>query len=1498
MSDNPNDATNLWKKPDTPGAWRESDEIKKPSGWRVLAIPADLEDTPQQEGAWHRPNNDDTPFKDDQKIEIALKPEDEPTVPIPEDAEALPPEEAEQIQEAKAAAPEDILPPEDMIFSAEASAPEDAPTVEEEPVAPEDLIYMIEHSDEEEDGDFDNVGWSELVALASLAESEAQPGVEKGSDSLISADLALTSDDEDSGDVDIELLSPAERMALGQQSTGDTETIQGEVVDEDDPGAYARQQMQALMADASKADRETDFQADVAEDGDDAPADPNSDPAAYARQQLAALQGDGGSSSDSTSEDTGVGSATAPNDAADYARQQFEALQGSGAQPSAAPVEELSPRDIALLEKYRNTEDQVRMLRQQRQNEQITQDQFLEQLRENMVLDDDQVWWMMGVETDTWYRAENGQWVEDTPDVFAKEQRVNAQQQDSSDFGSLPYLQTDAQQNPGTQPSYGEYSGQQVQNTYDNMPLPQTAPLVDPNATVPSPAYNNQATVPSSSYSQETIPSGVESQQQDDFGPTVQMGAAQPVGYGTIESPYSSSEPPAYDIDETEDEGEIYAEAAARQRRSTTRLASLIVAIVLVLLFVSVGGFIALATFWYDGEAEEWQERIAGLSTTIDTASLQPVTLVDINGNEIAEIAPPDERISRPVPITEVSPFFIHAMLTLNDPNYYAQTEWGFTDNFSQFVNSLVGEVSIEASPITFSVADRLLLSGTNFPTEAERQTAEAIVVNEMIIQLGDAEILEYFYNDLQAFGNQTFGVEAAAQFYFNKAAVELTFPEAAMLAGIAEDPTIYDPIRNRQQAEDRMNEVMALMADTGCITFEDTLPAGGQSELCLTPEDLSSPETANAKARVFRFLRTETRENTSNAPHFVDLVRNQLEASFGNEIYRSGYVVTTTLDLTLQNNVQAQINETVRRYRTSGVNTGSIVVTDPRTGAILAMVGSADYNNAEINGNDNQAYLYEMPGDIIKPIVYAMALDGFDSNGNGLEPGEYITPASILWDVPTAYSNGQPIQNDGNAIYGPVRMRQALGNALNIPAVKTYVEYGGADRYREQAERMGIVFDSQDEFTQVTATGQQTRIRLIDMVETYGTIATNGEFVRVHTITSIQDSANNDIPLPPALISEPVQAIQQDVAYLLKNILGDDSARQPTFAANGPLNLPTAASGAITGTSRNTGDLWTMGFTNNRVVGVWFGSFNDDRILNNLTGFTVAAPVWNEVIRAATAGTEVASTFQPTPNVLNAQVCADTGAAYEAGNPTACSNVINEFFISSRRPPTDQTLTVQAQIDSWSGLIANNFCPDNQITRVFTNIDDITAIEWINNNRAGNQYAQRVGIPLPAEAPPTQACDVGTVIPSAAIIQPQGGQTVQGTLPIVGQVGANEFGRYEIQFAPANTESFQTITTATQPQPNAGATLATWDTTSVPNGQYTIRLAVFANNANNGFVYRTVSVNVNNPLPTATPQPTQPPPPTAQPTAPSIPTQPLPFDALTPTPSPGGPTPTIDPLG
>jgi membrane peptidoglycan carboxypeptidase len=1202
------------------------------------------------------------------------------------------------------------------------------------------------------------------------------------------------------------------------------------------------------------------------------------DPAEYARRQLEKLAG-------TTAEPAPAETA----DPAAYARQQLERL---GAEPvreeATEELQALDPQQVEMARKFQETEEQARSLYRMFQAGQISGDQLQAQLKQLMILDEDNQWWMMGVQTDTWYRFDpaSNQWTPSIPPALAALRQQEEQQRQvprqpaptatanipvvQEEVGSLPYLPSEP-----IQPQYTQVSGLGAPAQYrEEIPV-REVPVRDTDQTLVGQAAVDLTQVHPAAVTQPAVGQ-----------PTV---VAPPVDLGAyIEAP-GADVPPDYALDQV---SPTYEEARQRQQQA---MASTLLRVA-IFSVVGVIGLVALAIIgvavWYAGIANEWQDEIAALQNY--QPPFQTVRILDSGGREIAELNAPDSGARTDVRLDQVSEFMIHAVVSLENERFFIDPGWDPVAISRAFLQNLTaGGVESGASTITQQIARQLVLRDTT--VSPERKLTEIIIAAEIGKRYDKNFILELYLNEIY-FGNQSYGVEAASQFYFGHSADELNLPEAALLAGIIASPAVYDPVPtnaqdNREAAFDRMEFVIRQMVDVGCIPgAEEHLGIA----LCVSPDIINSQGQFTGLTAI-QAAEVETREYVPRQfrvryPHFIQFIQARLEAEFGSAIFTRGFTVHTTLNPAIQQAAQEALEQQVNALQTTGINTGAVMVSDPRTGAILAMVGSPDFDNEEIDGQVNNSLTWQQPGSAIKPVVYTAAFEGVDRNGNGtIEVGEYFTPATILWDVPSTYPNGQPITNYDNIFRGPMPVRFALQGSINIPAVKTY-QFIGNERFIDTATRMGLTFLDEAVFGPPTGIGA-TEVRLYDMMEAYGTLAAGGQHVDLYAIESITDSTGADVPLTAR--TPPTQAVQPQIAFLLNNILTDDASRAPIFGANSLLTLAEYPGlvAAKTGTSNDSRDLWTMGYTTNAVVGVWIGSVNNNPTFG--TSGLAAAPIWNTVMRETLRNVGRPPQF-PTPQGIIAQpVCIDTGTQ---PGPN-CTSVRNEFFFQNQPPPpADRAFVVTLPIDTWSGLRANEFCRDNVEQRTFANIDDPFAVQWLNSP-AGQPTAARLGLPIPFEIAPQGACDLNTDVPIARINFPPENQTVMGNVQVTGSATASpqSFSRYQLEVAPVGSDTFTIIhgpVTTAQPS----GVLGTWDTTDFTNGPYILRLAMFAQNG--GYLYRTVTVNVNNPLPTATPVPTPIPLPTATPLI----FTPIPFDTVAPGIQvvPGGPTPTatINPGG
>jgi len=1269
------------------------------------------------------------------------------------------------------------------------------------------------------------------------------------------------------------------------------------VDEDDDDESFSMSELIALASLVDNQKPQPTMPAPVAEAATDA-----NDPAAYAREQLALLQAQQTNSTTgafiegatNAGEATSAEPAVTETDAAAYARQQLERLTESQRLataiesgtagtplPTVAPIA-LTTSEQSLAQKYHAAEGQIRALRDQYRANVISRDQLQEQLKRFMVLDDQQRWWMMGIESEAWYRYENNQWMLGTPDVLAKEQVANppapaapvrASTYQAAGSLSLPYLPDDLSP---AQRDVPIEEGQTVPTSpiyTDNMPLPRQVPVRDPEATIPGTQgiYLGENNDP---YAQPTVAS--DPYDALDAGQTMinpnTGGAVMP----SIPAPLAD-QPPQYNVNARTP---TYERAVDEQRASTFRTVGIAAAVIAALLFLGAAGAIVLGVVTYNNLAEPWQDEIIALANYQPTA--QTARIFDAAGNEIAQLVSRSGGDRQQIDLENVSPDLIHAVISLENERYFEDPGFDPIAIGRAFIQNLTaGDIESGASTITQQIARNLVMRDS--VQTADRKLQEIVIAAEIAQRYDKNFILELYLNEI-FLGNQANGVEAAAQFYFDDSAADLTLPQAALVAGLIQAPATFDPVVNRDAAFQRIRVVMNRMAEVGCLQFQHAPYLG--EPYCVTAQRVSSGPVAVDIARI------EARDYLPRTfqvryPHFVNYVQGYIENAFGSSeaIFRQGMQITTTINPSIQDYSEDVLAQGVNTIAGStSVDTGAILVSNPTTGAILAMVGSPDFSNEQIAGQVNNVISWQQPGSAIKPILYTAALEGRGT-------GDYYTPATILWDVPVQYGTYAPVNFDG-IFNGPTSLRLALQNSRNVPAVKT-LEWLGIDRFRDTAGRMGIRFLDDAQFGLATALGAN-EARLYDMVQAYGTLANQGLRVSLYSITSIRDAAGNEIELPTR--AAPEQVVVAPVAYLMQNILSDNDARASAFGTNSGLAFPAYAGrvAAKTGTSDGNRDLWTMGFSNNFVVGVWIGRHDDGNTIN--TTQTTAVPIWNAIMGAVLSGAPPAG-FNPPTGVVQQQVCGDTGALFDA--TAQCRNPRNEIFTQSQPPPASgQAFVRDVSIDTWSQLRANQYCAESVITERFLALTDASAVTWLASTSEGRAYAQ--ANTLPTRAAPTAECVINQTIPQIGLNSPTDGAVVTETVTINGTVLSADLSRYQIELALEGTNTFTTIAGPFNQQAQNGV-LTQWDSRTVQNGTYILRLAVFSNQ--NGYLYRTVRIVVNNvpPTPTITPSPTV----TPLPPLPTFaPFTPLPFPTDTfgaqvvPPVGGGVPTNTIIPIG
>lgn len=527
--------------------------------------------------------------------------------------------------------------------------------------------------------------------------------------------------------------------------------------------------------------------------------------------------------------------------------------------------------------------------------------------------------------------------------------------------------------------------------------------------------------------------------------------------------------------------------------------------------------------------------------------------------------------------LSELPPYLIQATISIEDKNFYSHSGVDPVAITRAVYSNFKNKGALQgASTITQQLVKNSLLSPEKTYT---RKFKEVILALWTEVVYSKQDILQMYFNEVP-YGGPAWGVQAAAEMYFGKNAKDLNLAESSYLAGLPASPTQYSPYGTQPDlGKERQKEVLSRMVEDKYIT-EDQAKQAEQEQL-----EIRLPESE------------------IKAPHFVMYVKDYLSRNLGPRIISQGGLrIYTTVDLNLQENIEKIVSEEVDKLSSLNVKNGAAMITDPKTGQILAMVGSKNYHDPTF-GKYNVATAFRQPGSSIKPVAY---ITGFKKG---------YTPGNTILDVPVVFKDNwgnsyAPVNYDGR-FHGPVSIRTALGSSYNIPAVKMLASVG-LESMIETSKQMGITTFNEPSRYGLSLTLGGAEVRMIDMMSVYGVLAQNGIRHTPTPILKVTDSQGNIID---EYKDNSFAAVQSELAYLITNILSDNNARTPAFGPNSLLNIPGQAVAVKTGTSDNKRDNWTFGYTNDFVVGVWVGNPDNTAMNQALTsGVTGAAPIWNRI--------------------------------------------------------------------------------------------------------------------------------------------------------------------------------------------------------------------------------------------------------------------------------------------
>ncbi|HUV72142.1 MAG TPA: PBP1A family penicillin-binding protein [Clostridia bacterium] len=580
-----------------------------------------------------------------------------------------------------------------------------------------------------------------------------------------------------------------------------------------------------------------------------------------------------------------------------------------------------------------------------------------------------------------------------------------------------------------------------------------------------------------------------------------------------------------------------------------------------------------------------------------------------------------------PVSLDQLPTYLIQATIAIEDKDFYRHPGLSFPGIIRAAYQNLFQGKKSGGSTITQQLIKNALLSSEKTWRRKIKEAILALLVEKMYAK---DKILEMYLNEV-GYGGSAYGIEEAAQKYFGKHAKELNLAEASLLAGLPASPTKFSPFgHNPYSAKERQATVLRRMVEDGYLTE-------AQREETLKEEIILAPQRIEILA-----------------PHFVMYVKDLLVQKYGEKmVAEGGLEVTTSLDLEIQEIAQATVQEEVKKLGNLRISNGAALVTNPKTGEVLAMVGSKDYFAQDIDGNVNVTTSARQPGSSIKPVNYSIALE------NGFTTATIIDDSAITYQVP-----GQPPyspQNYDNQFHGPIPLRVALGSSYNVPAVKVLASFG-VKKMVQRGQEMGITtWEDQSRFG-LSLTLGSGEVKMTDMAVVYGVLANNGIRVDLNPILEVKDSKGKILERHSQGKETPV--LNPGVAFLLTYILSDNSARTPAFGPNSLLYIPNRQVAVKTGTTQNMRDNWTIGYTPSFLVATWVGNNDSSSMSYVASGVTGASPIWRKIMDQLLEN-KPKETFNQPEEIVEVEICQPTGTLTCLG----CPSVKKEYFLQGTEP-------------------------------------------------------------------------------------------------------------------------------------------------------------------------------------------------------------------------------------
>lgn len=751
------------------------------------------------------------------------------------------------------------------------------------------------------------------------------------------------------------------------------------------------------------------------------------------------------------------------------------------------------------------------------------------------------------------------------------------------------------------------------------------------------------------------------------------------------------------------------------------------------------GAIFAMAAFFYFAKGLPSTDKINERQVTQSTKIYDrtgKILLYDIHGEEKRTI----------ISLDEMSQFVKDATIATEDANFYNH----FGLDFKGIARALWGVITNNRGAGGGSTITQQFIKKSFFTDERSylRKIKEWILAIELERRYSKDEILTLYLNQVP-YGSNAYGVEAAAQTFFNKQAKDLTLAESALLAALPQAPSRLSPYGSHpEELKARQEYVLNQMIKNDYIAQEEADAA--------KKEELKFSEVAHS----------------IKAPHFVMYIKEYLENQYGEDaVEKQGLKVYTTLDWDLQKTAEEIISEGAKsNAKKYGARNAALAAIDPKTGQILAMVGSADYFDTSNDGNVNVTIRDRQPGSSFKPFAYATAF------------AKGYTPDTVLFDVLTEFNPNCPADssqdkdqygldcyhpgNYDDKFRGPITARESLAQSLNIPSVEMLYLAGIADTIKT-AKAMGITSLNADYYGLSLVLGGG-EVKLLDEVAAYSVFANDGIKNEKTAILKIEDQDGNILE---EFKSNPKEVLAQQTARLISNILSDNAARAPVFGANSSLYFSQRPVAAKTGTTQKYRDAWTLGYTPSLAVGIWVGNNNNDAMSRAGAGLAAAGPLWRSFIEQAYKIKTICDENEPN------DFCLPKDVEQFNAPETIITNkaILNGSYLG----------TQTVKIDKISGALATEQTPPDLITEktiqsahnilYFVKRDDPQG-DWPQNPGEDEQYTNweavaqkwlsQHGLSILGQTIPNQTdtLHIAANLPKITIVSPVGYQTITQT--------------------------------------------------------------------------------------------------------------------------------------